>query len=253
MFFEDCRLVPATLWGPDDYCCAARDLGFAQGRLLETSGISTPAWFCRNFVADYALEKPFERSLVTVDEAWAELIDTGVVTSEERDRQVKFALSERYLLSILEEVPETICHNDFWTNNLFGDSGQLTTVVDWAFIGRGAIGSDIANMVASAGFDGFVSGADLLAFGERVFLAYLNGLRDAGWTGDERLARLGYLASSVKYAWVVAAMLSSMATARHPIYVGYGHDGQLDFRAVAATLNMLAGWCELASQIYAGG
>jgi hypothetical protein len=97
-------------------------------------------------------------------------------------------------------------------------------------------------MVASAGFDGLVSGDALLGLSDEVFEAYLEGLREARWPGSERLARLGYLASGVKYAWVVAAMLASWREPGHPIYVGYGNGGCLDFRAVSATLNMLADW-----------
>lgn len=250
MFLEDCQLAPATRWEAVSYCAAARDLGVAQGSLVNAGEISDPPWFCQNYIFDYALEKPFDRSLVTVDDAWTELIDAGVLSPADKDLQIRFGLNERRLLSLLNAVPMTICHNDFWTRNLFGDSMEVTTVVDWSFLGRGPIGADVANMVASAGFDGFISGDNLATFSEEIFEAYLSGLRQGGWTGSERLVRLGYWASAAKYAWVVAAMLTSLQTAGHPIYVGYGDGGALDFRAVAATLNMLARWSERVEALY---
>jgi thiamine kinase-like enzyme len=87
-------------------------------------------------------------------------------------------------------------HNDFWTRNLFGDTAQPTTVVDWAFLGAGPMGSDIANMVASAGFDAFVAAEDLVVFSEGVFESYLGGLRQVGWAGDEKFVRRGFWASA---------------------------------------------------------
>lgn len=246
MFLEDCPLVPATLWDVDSYCAAARDLGLAQGYLSTHGEIANRPWFCIDYTRDYALEKPFDRALVTADEPWVGLIDAGVVTPYGRDRQTRFALNERRLLALLNSAPLTLCHNDFWTRNLFGDAAQSTTVIDWAFVGSGPMGADIANMVASAGFDAFVPAEDLASFSEQVFDAYMSGLRQAGWVGDERAVRLGYWASASKYAWVVAAMLTSSATLGHPIYVGYGNGGELDFHSATATLGMLAAWSESA-------
>jgi hypothetical protein len=244
MFLEDCALVPATLWGVTSYCAAARDLGLAHGDLSARGGAGSRPWFCVNYVRDYALEKPFDRTLVTADESWAGLVDVGVATPYSRDQQIRFALNEQRLLSLLNLAPSTLCHNDFWTRNLFGDARQPTAVIDWAFVGSGPMGSDIANMVASAGFDAFVPAEHLASFSEQVFSAYLGGLRQGGWKGDQRTVRLGYLASASKYAWVVAAMLMSSITPGHPIYVGYGRGGELDFPSVAATLDMLAAWSD---------
>ncbi|HWF80558.1 MAG TPA: phosphotransferase [Streptosporangiaceae bacterium] len=246
MFLEDCDLTPATSWRASGYCAAARDLGLAQGELSSRGKVASQPWFCSNYMRDYALEKPFDRHVVASDEIWLDLVETGVVTPQARDRQVRFAQNELQLLALLNMAPFTLCHNDYWTRNLFGGSAGTTTVIDWAFVGFGPMGADVANLVASAGFDGFVAAAELDAFSEQVFEAYLAGLRGAGWKGDERAVRLGYLASAAKYAWVVAAMLTSSATPGHPIYVGYGNGRHLNFHAVATTLNLLATWSDVA-------
>lgn len=249
MFLEDCDLTPATSWPVSSYCVAARDLGRVQGDLASRDEIADRSWFCANYIADYALEKPFDRRLVTSDEIWADLLKTEVVTPHMRDRQIGFARSEQRLLSLLTMAPRTLCHNDYWTENLFGGSAGTTTVIDWAFVGIGPMGADVANMVASAGFDAFVAAEELEPFSDQVLDAYIAGLREAGWKGDETSVRLGYLAAAAKYAWVVAAMLTSSAMPEHPVYVGYGNGRHLDFPSVVATLNLLATWSERAQAL----
>jgi hypothetical protein len=237
---EHCGLTPATQWTAHDYYAAARNLGIAQGSISTKGNFGEYPWLCKNYIADYALEKPFDRSLPGSSEAWSGLIDVGAVSPRERDTQIRLARNERELMKLLAAVPLTLCHNDFWTRNLFGKDGQPTTVVDWAFVGIGPLGSDIANMTASAGFDSYIAPAHLASFADHVFDSYLNGLRQSGWKGDSRTVRLGYCASVAKYAWVVAAMLESAADPGHPTYVGYGGAGGLDFHSVAGTLSVLA-------------
>lgn len=49
---------------------------------------------------------------------------------------------------------------------------------------------------------------------ERLTRAYLGGLRDAGFSGDERLVRLGICTSAVKYGWLTAYRLEHASAER---------------------------------------
>ena len=65
-------------------------------------------------------------------------------------------------------------------------------MLDWALAGSGAIGEDLVSLVAvSLYYEGYrpdyAEELDAL-----VFANYVEGLRQAGWTGEERLARIGY-------------------------------------------------------------
>jgi hypothetical protein len=103
-------------------------------------------------------------------------------------------------LVALEQLPQTLCHMDAFKRNLFSrhsTTGDYEAIgVDWAFTGRGAVGEEIVPLVmASAAFMD-VDMSDLPELDAIVFDGYLQGLRQAGWQGDARLARLGYAAAS---------------------------------------------------------
>jgi hypothetical protein len=62
--------------------------------------------------------------------------------------------------------------------------------IDWAYAGIGALGEDLMGLLRvfnQEGTPGFHRALD-----EVLFAGYLDGLGDAGWEGDPRLARLGF-------------------------------------------------------------
>ena len=99
---------------------------------------------------------------------------------------------------MLGDVPLTLCHHDAAQANLFARSrgNDIETVaVDWEAIGLGALGADIATLVFGTMRRGTVPAERADDLDRVVWRGYLAGLRDMGWRGDERLARLGYTAA----------------------------------------------------------
>ncbi len=68
-------------------------------------------------------------------------------------------------------------------------------LLDWAFIGDGAIGEDLGNHVPDAVFDLFRPAERISELDAACFEAYLSGLHQMGWHGNERDVRLGVVAS----------------------------------------------------------
>ncbi len=93
----------------------------------------------------------------------------------------------------LESLPACLCHFDAFRRNLFAD-GDTTIAIDWAFTGKGAYGEDLAGLVFATIFLDGVAPTDYAELSETAYAAYLQGLREAGWAGDERDIRLAYLA-----------------------------------------------------------
>jgi hypothetical protein len=66
--------------------------------------------------------------------------------------------------------------------------------IDWAVVGIGWIGWEIGMLVGNPLTHLNSSRAEVRQRDRVVFEGYLEGLRDSGWRGDRRLARLGQTA-----------------------------------------------------------
>ena len=95
-------------------------------------------------------------------------------------------------------------------------------LVDWAFAGTAALGEDVGNLVPDSVFDLLVPSSRLPALAAAVTEAYVVGVADSPWGGDERLALLGMRASAVKYHWLAPLMLAQADREAHPDYGGVG-------------------------------
>ena len=84
------------------------------------------------------------------------------------------------LLAINAGLPRTVCHLDFWPKDLLRRPDGAVVLIDWAFVGLGAIGEDPGKIVPDACLDHFVAAADLARFEAVMFDAYLAELPAAG-------------------------------------------------------------------------
>jgi hypothetical protein len=108
-------------------------------------------------------------------------------------------------LDALDRLPQTVCHFDLFRRNLIArrtaGGDHQTVAIDWAFAGHGPIGADINPLVVAtvSFFEVDLERSEELE--GIVFEGYLDGLCDAGWKGDPRLARLGYAAAGLRYTF----------------------------------------------------
>jgi len=211
--------VPAERWAIDQYASVSAALGRAQGSFLTGRPAPRHAWLSRGFVIDYSTEKPVDWSLLYDDAAWAQPLVRRNFPRELRYAAIWLHESRERLYAIMADLPRTLSHLDFWTKNLIRRSDGSFALLDWAFVGDGAIGEDVGNLVPDAAFDHFLAASDLPALDTAVGTAYLQGLEDAGWDDDPRLIQLGMWASAVKYDWLTPMML---VAGSEPIQRGYG-------------------------------
>ncbi len=95
------------------------------------------------------------------------------------------------LYAICEALPRALCHLDFWSTNLIVSPDGSHTLLDWAFVGDGAMNEDIGNLIPDACFDHFIDSVDLPALDAAVLGGYVSDVREAGWDGDDDVVRLG--------------------------------------------------------------
>jgi hypothetical protein len=198
LWLEEVTDEAGPRWPVERYGLAARHLGQFNGAYLVES--SPPSWpwlssgWLREAIARAApavgvlrrsLEHPLLRRCFPGD--------TGKAFSDLwTEREV--------LLSALDRLPHTLCHLDAFRRNLFArlgaDGRDQTVAIDWAFVGSGAIGEEIEPLVLRSLAFGEVEPGEAHELDRAVFAGYLDGLRDAGWWGDPRQARLGYTAAA---------------------------------------------------------
>ncbi len=246
LWLEDVQGVPGETWDLPSYARAAEALGAGQARV---SGLeSGPSFPClsQNFLEDYSREKPVDWTLLHSDPAWNHHLVRDHFPAELRGAASMLHESRDALYALTARLPRMLSHLDFWSKNLIETPSGIVAI-DWAFVGDGAIGEDVGNLILDAVFDHFVDAALLPELEVAVFDGYLAGLRRGGWTGDERVARLGMHASAIKYDWLTPFMLARATADRQMAYGGMVEvDAAHRFAQRGAALLHATGWAEQA-------
>lgn len=230
----------------DDLAAAAHALGGAQGRPAQPD----EPWLSRGFLRSYSGTRAVRWPLLQDDDAWTEPLVAEHFGPELRQGLVALHERRERLLGVVEALPRTICHLDVWPNNLIRRPEGEVVLLDWAFTGDGALGEDVGNLVPDSVFDGLLARDRLDELDAAVTAAYLAGLREAGWRGEERLVRLAICASAVKYRWLVVLDLERAVGAAHR---GYGGAEVVDvgerYADHAAGLALCVRWAQEAERL----
>jgi hypothetical protein len=233
----------------DDLDAAAYALGRAQG----AAHLPEEPWLSRGFLADYSGSRLADWRLLYDDEAWAQPLVARHFDAELRAGLVRLRERRAELLALSARLPRTLCHLDVWPNNLIRrDDGEIV-FLDWAFAGDGAIGEDIGNLVPDSPLDLLVPHELLDELAERLERAYVAGLREAGWDGDERFVALGIRTSAIKYDWLTVYCLAQAGVSEQRDYGG-GRlvDVEARYAARSTALRLLARWADEACRLADG-
>ena len=111
------------------------------------------------------------------------------------------------LLGILDTLPQTLCHHDAFRRNLLVGKDEMVAI-DWAFMGKGAVGEELAALVWVSLFFMEIPHPETRKLDAAAFAAYIEGLRSAGWRGSEQRVRLGY---------TIAMAMRRLVTIRHDL------------------------------------
>ena len=187
-------------WPRDRYALVARHLGRFNGAYLAGAPLPDRPWLSRGWLRDFV--EPSGPALAELERLAGpggppllrRLYPPPVVAELSRLWRER----ERFLAA-LDRLPRTFCHHDAFRRNLLhrpGPAGEDLVAVDWAYAGHGAVGEELGQLVVASlyFFEAAGIGPDDLA--AACFAGYVAGLREAGWAGDERLARLGFAADA---------------------------------------------------------
>jgi Phosphotransferase enzyme family len=225
----------------DDLELAVTALGRAQG----ASEVPADPWLSRGYLRAHG-DYPVNWALLDDDAAWERPLIRTHFPPGLRDGLVRLHARRETLLGIMEELPRTVCHLDVWHKNLVRRADGDIAFLDWAFTGDGALGEDVGNLI----LNWLVPHDELVALDARLTAAYVVGLREAGWSGDEPLVRLGVCASAVKYDWLTPYCLERAGADEH---LGYGGhelvDADVKFAEHATALALCAAWADEAERL----
>jgi hypothetical protein len=198
IWLEDVADAIGPAWPLAHYGVVARQLGRFNGAYLAGRPLPSQPWLSRGWlrlwvaqaapaidVLPGALDHPLLRRLFLPDLA---------------DAYLRLWAGRERFFAALDRLPQTFCHNDVFRRNMFArrtaDGQDETVLVDWSFMGRCAVGEELAPLVRASVAFFEVAAADEAELERIAFAGYLAGLRDAGWRGDERLVRFGYVTSA---------------------------------------------------------
>ena len=194
-------------WDLGRLVLAAQHLGRFNDTWLVTDVLPDHAWLSRDWLRRYIAAEGIAAATLDIAHDAAPLLRQRF-PPQDVARIRKLWAEREVFLRALDRLPQTICHHDAFRRNLFArrgsDGTEQTVAVDWAFAGIGAVGADLAPLIVGSLLFFEVADAAPRDLTEAALVGYVTGLREAGWNGDEQLARLGFL--------VMAALLYTVGT-----------------------------------------
>lgn len=203
-------------WPTGHFRNIARHVGIFNSEYLGGRAIAVDPWLSHDWLRGWTEQaEPLVGVLPTVVN---HPIAGRIFTPEVIDDLIELWDQREKLYAALDQLPQTLCHNDVFHRNLFlrGGPSDQSVVIDWAFCGRGAIGQELSPLVgATRAFRG--SRPEHWEDLERECLeGYTEGIREAGFNSPDEVL-LGYLLSSVLRFGVgaVAPVLGLTLTNEH--------------------------------------
>jgi hypothetical protein len=208
LWLEDLTpLQPASEWSLARYGAAARHLGQAQGAFAVGRRLPQDPWLSRDWLRSYLAQRGDDMVLLEDPDVWANPLVRQWLSPELAKPLLEMRRDQPTMLAVLDRSPRTLCHLDLHPANLFG-ADDHTALIDWSFVGIGALAEDVGNLVPDAVLDFHVPAADIDDLFDTVLEGYAIGARDSGASVTDADVELAMLATiTAKYAWIAPAML----------------------------------------------
>ena len=224
----------AVRWRLDDYRKAAQSLGRFNGAYLTGRSLPEVGWLSRQWLRSWLAEGA--AAVRELPRFRRHQLVQRVYPPEVLDRLLRLWAHRQELLEALDRLPQVLGHNDAFRRNLFLRSERLLAV-DWAFLGPGPVGAELAPLVtATVAFLG-VARDRWRDLEQTAVEAYLRGLQDAGWHGGSDQPRFRFAASSaLRYGpgcvrLVLPALLDESAQPHVELVLGIPFDQVLELWA----------------------
>lgn len=198
LWMEEVHESGSDEWPLERYGLAARHLGQFNGDYLVGRPLPPVSWLSSGeFRLRLALAEPGITELPRLSH---NPLFSGMSTDESIAHGLRLWSDHGRLLSVLDQLPRTLCHHDAFRYNLIardGEDGRSQTVaIDWSKLGPGVIGEELVALFAASLRFVAIDIERIAELDALIFDGYMSGLRDVGWKGDGRMARFGYAATA---------------------------------------------------------
>ena len=198
LWLEDLTDDIGPVWPLAHYGVVASHLGQFNGAYLAGKPMPPGVWMSRNWIRQHVAQS--EAQFAQLEREQYEPDTRRWFLGDDAQGFLRLWADRAHFLDTLDRLPQTFVHRDAFRRNLFArrsEAGKLSTMaVDWSYPGIGAIGEELVSLVCATVAYKEISVEDTLELDRLIFKGYLAGLGDAGWTGDPRLARLGFTAGA---------------------------------------------------------
>jgi hypothetical protein len=238
LWLEDVSGEPGATWTIAEFRDFATRLGAAQGAWLGRP--SRYPWLSKRWLHQYAERRP-----LTVPTDWDHPTLAAAWPPPLREGLARLAANRDALLAVADRLPRTLAHLDVWPMNLVG-TATGPVLLDWSFVGDGAIAEDIGNLVVDSVADGLVPISRLDDVREAVIDGYAEGIGAAVAADTVRLGV--YATGAAKYAAFGPTIARRVAEDTSIGSVAYDVGGSLTdlLERWRPMLGMLVSWGESA-------
>jgi hypothetical protein len=188
------------LWSPDDYAFAARQLGLWNGAYVGGTPLPEEPWFTREYYRSWYSNADPEQDFQFA-------LNQKYIFGDLRNRYERLWAEREMFYRALETLPQTFSHFDGQRRNLFirkgSDGRDELVLVDWALCGLAPLGADLFALIGMSAALFEWSPSELAVLDQAAFGSYLQGLGEAGWSGDADVIRLTYTTLITIYFGVV--------------------------------------------------
>ena len=221
LWLEDVPDLARQQWSLADFGRAARQLGRFNGAYLAGHALPGYPWLSRGRL----------RAWVALCTEAVAALPRNLLHPLVRDRFSDAAIGRlqqlwadrETFLDALDRLPHSFGHLDAFPRNLavrHTASGDHLVAIDWASAGFGAVGEELAPLVASSliFFEADVTVAHELD--AVAFAGYIDGLGDAGSKVDEGMVRFGHTAvAGLRYGLGIALDVAIAGDEQHHAWV----------------------------------
>jgi len=200
-------------WSEKEFSYVARQLGIFNGAYMLGKTLPDYVWICRKWLTSWVNScKKY-----AIDPA---MYISKVIKHSELDRiYTSYLQLHRDLdthLNVSDNLPRVLAHQDLSKQNMYINlhnvNNKQLTLIDWQFLSISGLGEDLGKLFGVALSQKDIPIEKVDDYKELLFTSYIEGLKEAGWHGDNTLPQFGfYMSFALRSAWEVPKLIKLAA------------------------------------------